>query len=173
MFRNLSDDVHDQIMKLVDKKSFPPGSNVTKQGSYGSHMYFVKKGTLSVIVDGGVVGQLADDAFFGEWALASADGRRSSTVVAVTRCELFRLSRADFQSVMVEQPMLMAELKSTKHFVVHNSRGGAEYPTPGVRKRSIVSEVSTRHNGVRAGWQQQASRRRAIIPADHAYSNAS
>ena len=33
MFRNLSDDVHDQIMKLVDKKSFPPGSNVTKQGS--------------------------------------------------------------------------------------------------------------------------------------------
>ena len=76
---------------------------------------------LNVIVDGVVVGQMGADAFFGEMALMSVDGKRTSTVLTTSPCELFRLSRRDFQDIVKSEPMLLAEIKSTQHFVVHNT----------------------------------------------------
>jgi CRP-like cAMP-binding protein len=76
---------------------------------------------LNVIVDGVVVGQMGADAFFGEMALMSVDGKRTSTVLTTSPCELFRLSRRDFKDIVKSEPMLLAEIKSTQHFVVHNT----------------------------------------------------
>ena len=120
MFSDLSDAVHDAILKRVTKKSYGAGDTICKQGSSGDHMFFVKKGALNVIVDGVEVGSMGADAFFGEMALLSPDGKRTSTVVATEPTELFRLSRFDFNEIVAAQPTLVANLASEQHFVVHN-----------------------------------------------------
>ncbi|KAJ3264655.1 hypothetical protein HDU77_007846 [Chytriomyces hyalinus] len=77
------------------------GDTVFNQGDIGNDMYFVKTGTVDVVVGGKKVSYLKEGSFFGEVAVI-ANIPRTATIIAATPCMLYRLTRPAFESIMDE-----------------------------------------------------------------------
>jgi CRP-like cAMP-binding protein len=71
------------------------GSEIVRQGDPGDAFYVVKEGLAEVLVDGYVIGTVAQGGSFGERALLR-DVPRTATVRAAGPMELLALSREDF-----------------------------------------------------------------------------
>jgi len=83
-----------------------PGTVIVKQGDEGDFFYVLIAGRCIVTREqAGLkavrLAELESGACFGEEALISND-RRNASVTALTRCELMRLSKADFQKLLNE-----------------------------------------------------------------------
>lgn len=85
------------------------GATVVRKGEDADGMYFVVTGELMVEVPGHPV-PISGGDFFGEMALLEG-GNRSTTVRAVTACELLHLGAADFRQLVASAPDLDAELR--------------------------------------------------------------
>jgi len=76
-----------------------PGDYVVKKGEVGEEMFFIREGTLDVIIHVGEktkkVAEMSAGTFFGEIALAN-DGLRTATIQAQTYCELLVLTKDKF-----------------------------------------------------------------------------
>ncbi|KAI8827808.1 cyclic nucleotide-binding-like protein [Chytriomyces cf. hyalinus JEL632] len=90
-----------RIAKSLVASFFTPGDCVFSQGDLGHEMYFIKNGSVDIIVGNNVVTTLKDGAFFGEVALL-ANIPRTATVKASTACMLYRLTRESFESIVSE-----------------------------------------------------------------------
>lgn len=55
---------------------------------------------------------MEDDAYFGEIALIMEDEYRIASIIAVENCEVYVLSRSDFQRVIILYPDLADYLKN-------------------------------------------------------------
>ena len=67
-------------------------------------MYFIQRGVVEVIADdGSVVTNLSEGAHFGEICLLT-DDRRVATIKAHTMCDLFSLSKQNFEVLLEEFP---------------------------------------------------------------------
>ncbi|KAJ3120584.1 anaphase-promoting complex subunit Hcn1 [Nowakowskiella sp. JEL0407] len=75
------------------------GDIVTKQGEWGTAMYFIYSGSLAVIVNGKQVGTLNEGAFFGEIGLI-VQIPRQATVQAIRSCHLYRLDRESILPIL-------------------------------------------------------------------------
>ncbi|KAJ3239784.1 Potassium voltage-gated channel sub H member 7 [Chytriomyces hyalinus] len=80
---------------------FIPGDSIVTAGDIGTEMFFIVKGTVRVLVNGNVVGQMSDGAFFGELALI-ANIPRTASVQAISSCTLYRLTRMDLMRILPE-----------------------------------------------------------------------
>jgi voltage-gated potassium channel len=85
------------------------GAAVVRRDEDADGMYFVVTGEIVVEVPGHPVTLTGGD-FFGEMALLEG-GKRSTTVRAVTACELLHLGAADFRQLVASAPDLDAELR--------------------------------------------------------------
>ncbi|KAJ3399359.1 hypothetical protein HDU80_008011 [Chytriomyces hyalinus] len=74
---------------------------VFAQGEMGHEMYFVKNGSVNIVVAGRTVATLSDGGFFGEVALI-ANIPRTATVVAATPCMMYKLTRPAFMGILEE-----------------------------------------------------------------------
>jgi hypothetical protein len=86
-----------------------------KQGEVGDHLYFVVSGrlTASAVRDDGThvpLGETGPGESVGEMALLGNGGPRTATVQTVTDCELLRLSKAGFDSLLAHDPSASATL---------------------------------------------------------------
>ncbi|KAI9337965.1 cyclic nucleotide-binding-like protein [Obelidium mucronatum] len=77
------------------------GETIFNQGQMGNELFFVKSGTVDVLVGGKKVTSLSDGAFFGEVALI-ANIPRTATVVAASPCMLYKLTRPAFMGILDE-----------------------------------------------------------------------
>lgn len=115
------------------KKAFPSGAEIVKQGEVSSNLYIVQKGTLRVVgkvaigdqrqVSPGVC-DLAEGQIFGELVLFD-DQPRSASVIAVTDCELLVVNGGHLMTFLETHPdtgfrvlralmtMLVSRLRST------------------------------------------------------------
>jgi len=79
------------------------GLDIIAMGDVANEMYFLAHGTVDVVIYAGgkemVVASLKDGDCFGEAALLT-NSLRSATIRAKTTCELFVLSRTDFDYVL-------------------------------------------------------------------------
>ncbi|KAI8609414.1 cyclic nucleotide-binding-like protein [Chytriomyces sp. MP71] len=108
----------DFLLCLADSlvfESYAGGEAVFSQGELGDEMFFVKSGTVDIVVSNNRVSQLSDGAIFGEIALI-ANIPRTATVRAVTSCAMYKLSRAklvkilsDFEDMRIRVDRLFAE----------------------------------------------------------------
>ena len=114
VFRALNDTEREQLGKSVKLKKFAMGDVITEEGTPGAEMYFVKSGSLTVMVQKGqdrvVVGELHPGEYFGEVAMLSGRNRTAS-VHAKTECELFELTRSDAAKVLRENKEILTRLK--------------------------------------------------------------
>ncbi|KAI9335299.1 cyclic nucleotide-binding-like protein, partial [Obelidium mucronatum] len=77
------------------------GDVIFQYGETGNEMYFVKNGTVDILVEGRVVTSLKNGSFFGELALI-ANIPRTASAHAVTTCHLYKLTRDAFMQIVTE-----------------------------------------------------------------------
>ena len=85
------------------------GAAVVKRNEDADGMYFVVTGEIAVEIPGNTITLTGGD-FFGEMALLEG-GKRSTTVRAVTACELLHLGAADFRQLVSGAPDLEMEIR--------------------------------------------------------------
>ncbi|CAH1377429.1 hypothetical protein MTP99_018826 [Tenebrio molitor] len=119
------------ILLLVTKlrsEIYLPNDMIVQAGISGTAMYFIYVGTVAVYTTNErEICHLEDGSHFGEISLIINEPRVAS-VIAVTNCEVFRLSRKDFLEAMEPYPNLcnkirqsaLARLKNTRQVMNEN-----------------------------------------------------
>lgn len=79
---------------------------IVNKGEIGKEMFFIGKGSVEVISEDGsiVFAKLEAGKFFGEIALLSADARRTASIRAAELCEVYVLTKHDFDNVISRYP---------------------------------------------------------------------
>lgn len=120
-FSGLSDGALEALSGKIRIVIFSAGCQIVKEGSTGDAFYFVKQGQLEVTkkTKSGEVAKLSvigSGQGFGETALLTCSVR-SSSVTAMTDVELFELSKADFEDVVLQESAFRSMLyqKAKEH----------------------------------------------------------
>ena len=97
------------VLARCGRQRYGRNEAVFREGDAGDSVHLLAKGTVAVRVStpsGDVVtlDVLRPGEAFGEQALIGDDGQRSATVVALERVETMRLTRTDFDNLLVEHP---------------------------------------------------------------------
>ncbi|XP_046630537.1 potassium/sodium hyperpolarization-activated cyclic nucleotide-gated channel 1-like [Neodiprion virginianus] len=89
------------IITALKPEIFLSNEIIFKCDDEGNCMYFIGSGTLAVITyTGKEICHLEDGAHFGESSLLYPGFRRPVTVIALEKCELFKLERKDFNRLI-------------------------------------------------------------------------
>ncbi|KAJ3114433.1 hypothetical protein HDU96_002103 [Phlyctochytrium bullatum] len=99
-----------RIARALKPKYFVKGDIIFEQGWVGNEMYFILNGSVSIIVNGRVVGQLSDGAFFGEVALLG-EVPRTATIRSSTNTVLYCLDRHDFLTIIADYQDMAVRIK--------------------------------------------------------------
>jgi voltage-gated potassium channel len=109
LFRHLSASRIASVALVLRPLRVEADAVVVRKGAEADGMYFVVSGELLVDVPGHPV-TLRAGAFFGEMALLDG-GTRSTTVRALSACELLHLGAAEFRQLLAGAPDLAAEVR--------------------------------------------------------------
>lgn len=114
LFRGLDRTSLDEIRALTGERTLEAGQSLFARGDAGDEMYLVRKGRVSILLPlaGGKVHHLATvgpGEMFGELSFLDR-GQRSADAVAVTRTELYVLSRARLDALEKTDASLSAHL---------------------------------------------------------------
>jgi CRP/FNR family cyclic AMP-dependent transcriptional regulator len=86
-----------------DFRTFKAGETIFSEGDPGEEMFVVRKGTVSLKINGQLIVTAEEDETFGEMALI--DGRtRSATAEAVTDCEVVPIDSRRFLFLVHQTP---------------------------------------------------------------------
>ena len=96
--------------KVYERKSYPIGDFVFKEGSFGSRAFNVESGEIEILKmvmgRGEVIGRVNSGAIFGEMALIDDQPRMASA----------RVSQAT-TVIVISRPMFQAKLNDTDPFI--------------------------------------------------------
>jgi CRP-like cAMP-binding protein len=84
-------------------EEFFTGQHILTQGELGETYFVLRRGKCSVFVDQKQVNTIRTGMGFGEVALV-LDTHRTATVEAITPCEVFMLSRHEYEAVVNSMP---------------------------------------------------------------------
>jgi Na+/melibiose symporter-like transporter len=99
MFRPLSLPAIEQLADRLEPLTFEVGAHVVTQGDDGDRLYVIEQGTVHVVRNDSVTGELGAGDCFGEIALLR-DVPRTSSVVATTDLRVHSLARDDFLAAL-------------------------------------------------------------------------
>ncbi len=123
----LSSEDHQAVRKFLERMTViqaDKGQSIVRQGDEGDAFFIVHSGHCEVVKeeDGSVINRLIPGDFFGELALLTG-ARRKATVVAASAAQLFRLSKIDFDAMIVEHPALRTAIESiSSNYASHASK---------------------------------------------------
>ncbi|RZC41985.1 cNMP binding domain containing protein, partial [Asbolus verrucosus] len=113
------------ILRIVTKlrsEIYLPNDMIVQAGVLGNAMYFIYMGTVAVYTSTDKeICHLEDGSHFGEISLVINEPRVAS-VIAVTDCEVFRLSRKDFLEAMEPYPSLSYKIKKSALARLRNTK---------------------------------------------------
>ena len=109
LFRRLTASRIASVALVLKPMRFEAAATVYRKGDEADGMFFVVSGELLVEIPGHPV-TLRNGAFFGEMSLLDG-GKRSTTVRAVTPCDLLHLGAAEFRQLLAATPHLEAEIR--------------------------------------------------------------
>ncbi|XP_011874430.1 PREDICTED: potassium/sodium hyperpolarization-activated cyclic nucleotide-gated channel 1-like [Vollenhovia emeryi] len=113
LFGYLPETVVTQLVGAVRSEIFIPNDTLVKASARGNALYFIASGTVAVYNNvGKEICHLEQGAYFGELALLMEDERWNASVVAAENCEVYILSRVDFQYALTPYPDLLAHLQN-------------------------------------------------------------
>ena len=102
LFKGLDPEEHGVVVDAVERRAFPAGHTILRQGDIGDYYYVVDDGLVEIFVDDvGKVQECGAGASFGELALMY-DAPRAATVVAATACNAWALDQTTFKKVMMD-----------------------------------------------------------------------
>ncbi|XP_018318991.1 potassium/sodium hyperpolarization-activated cyclic nucleotide-gated channel 1-like [Agrilus planipennis] len=107
LLQEFSQDVAGKILSCMKIEIYLPNDIIINAGAPGECMYFLGNGTVAVYTPSGKeVCHLEEGSYFGEIALVLRD-RRIATVIAIEICEVYRLSKEDFQKYIASEDHLL------------------------------------------------------------------
>ncbi|XP_030765039.1 potassium/sodium hyperpolarization-activated cyclic nucleotide-gated channel 1-like [Sitophilus oryzae] len=110
LFNRLPESILEKLRAGLSCEIYMPGDVIIKAGMLGRSMFFILAGTVVVKTpQGKEVCYLRDGAHFGEISLV-VNVARVATVVVVTPCQVFRLNRRQFLSVVRHYPDLLRQI---------------------------------------------------------------
>jgi len=92
-----------QIALISTEETRDLNEEIFAEGESGDALYLVLDGKVRVHREDRVIAELGDRECFGEMALLDA-APRSATVTALQESNLLKISREDFQEIMLEKP---------------------------------------------------------------------
>lgn len=125
MFHGAERDFLEEIVLKLKPLVATPGEILFQEGALGESMYFIQRGHIEINnkhMPKPII--LKDGMFFGEMALLNSS-RRNAKAIAHDYCDLFTLSREDFDSVLTKYPdfaKLVKEIALERHLL--NRRAG-------------------------------------------------
>lgn len=110
LLRQLDEDTIDGLRVCIKDMSVKPGEKIFHQGDEGDEIYLLRRGVIRILLPlrGGKYHHLATfnrGDYFGEMAFLDK-GTRSADAEAKTECELFVLSRAEFNKQVYKNPVM-------------------------------------------------------------------
>jgi glucose-6-phosphate 1-dehydrogenase len=110
LFEGTDDIFLRNIAMMLKSDVYAAGDTIIQQGDKANEMYFIARGRVAVIDEGGkTMRELEDGDFFGETGLLMNE-KRSATIKALTNCDVFILSKADFRKMLRENSTLAAKI---------------------------------------------------------------
>lgn len=103
LFKHAEDHFVREAIQLLKPLVYLPNDYIIRQGEYGDSMFFLSSGNVEVVVNDQTVATLTAGSAFGEAALLVGD-KRTASVKTSTYCEVFRLSRSDFDNLRSRFP---------------------------------------------------------------------
>eukprot|EP00762_Andalucia_godoyi_P006348 ANDGO_05834.mRNA.1 Cyclic nucleotide-gated cation channel subunit A len=114
LFKNCPPSFIEMISTKLQPMVFMPGKLLIRFGETGKEMFFLSKGRVEVTnADGTIVfATLPEGAFFGEIALLSS-AKRNANIRAGKDCvcEVYRLTKQDFDAVLIDYPETREEIQ--------------------------------------------------------------
>ena len=110
MFSALDPERLRRISRMMRPQLVVPGEMLVRKGERGDHMFFISSGAVEVRVEPEPV-RLGTGDFFGEIALLTQQPRNAD-VVALSYCQMLRLSRRDFAALLNDDPALRGAIAS-------------------------------------------------------------
>ncbi|MBN2212184.1 MAG: cyclic nucleotide-binding domain-containing protein, partial [Sedimentisphaerales bacterium] len=107
LFRGLGDGDIYHLARLGRLKQIPKGKHVIRHGESGDRMYIVVSGTMQVVIDDGIIGQIGPGETVGEMALLDTLPR-SADVISMSDATVIEILRTDFLRLMETHPRLGA-----------------------------------------------------------------
>lgn len=100
------------VLTKLRLEVFLKGEYIVHAGAKGDKMYFIRSGIVEVLNDNDEVATtLTDGSHFGEICLLT-DDRRVASIRATTICDLFSLSKVNFQKLLDEFPEMRCTLET-------------------------------------------------------------
>ncbi len=110
-FRGASEDLLSAMMSRLESRVLLPGEVIFKTDDPGEEIYFIQSGDVEIKDQSqNPLATLSDGSFFGEMALIS-ERPRSATAVAKSFCEVYTLSRKDFESLAQDYPSVRSHIE--------------------------------------------------------------
>jgi voltage-gated potassium channel len=110
LFKDANEIFIREVVQLLHSMVFLPNDYIIRQGEYGDCMYFLSSGDVEVLVGEQKVAQLGAGSPFGEAALLQGE-KRNASVRALSYCDVYRLSRADFDTLRGKYPEFDARVR--------------------------------------------------------------
>jgi hypothetical protein len=113
LLKHCSPVLRNVLLMSLRPQTYPPGVFIVRAGELGKAIYFVSQGKAAILSEEGreeEFGTLEAGDYFGELTLILGE-RRTASVKAVSYCELFILSRKDFERIKDEYPEFRDVLK--------------------------------------------------------------
>eukprot|EP00998_Keelungia_sp_KM082_P007904 NODE_408_length_1980_cov_84.809498_g401_i0.p1 GENE.NODE_408_length_1980_cov_84.809498_g401_i0~~NODE_408_length_1980_cov_84.809498_g401_i0.p1 ORF type:complete len:564 (-),score=142.95 NODE_408_length_1980_cov_84.809498_g401_i0:288-1781(-) len=121
LFDGASEDCYFQLADCLKQEFCPPYEYILLAGTPTSStdMYFLNHGVVEILGWNEDTGEetwitnLKDGAWFGEQALLGTAEILTTSVRAITACDLYRMSRTDMQKVMKKFPQFAKKMRDT------------------------------------------------------------
>ena len=110
LFKNANEIFIREIVQLLRPNVLLPDDYIIRQGEYGDCMYFLSNGDVEVLVNGVRVASLGQGSPFGETALIQGE-KRMASIRALSYCDVYKLSKADFDALRGRYPDFDAQVK--------------------------------------------------------------
>lgn len=101
-----------KLVKFGSPKKYPAGHTVFSEGTIGSDMYIILKGSVDVTSGGLLLTNLKAGSFFGEMSLLN-DMPRSATIKTSQESYLLTLNKDNFGKIVKEEPYLAFKIMKT------------------------------------------------------------
>jgi CRP-like cAMP-binding protein len=97
------------LFRHAEFETHPAGRVILDAGTPATTAYVVKRGTLTIRIEGVTLETVGEGGIVGEMALVD-EGRRSATVVAETDCELVPVDQKRFLFLVQQTPFFAIEV---------------------------------------------------------------
>eukprot|EP00002_Diphylleia_rotans_P017792 TRINITY_DN3452_c0_g1_i3.p1 TRINITY_DN3452_c0_g1~~TRINITY_DN3452_c0_g1_i3.p1 ORF type:complete len:479 (+),score=76.28 TRINITY_DN3452_c0_g1_i3:58-1494(+) len=100
-FSDISTRALADILSYLRPVSIRPGEVIIREGEVGDGIYFLSRGRIKIysMFSGEVFRTLGDNSYFGEVSMISDDGLRTASARSQSFCDMFYLSKQDFNQV--------------------------------------------------------------------------